>query len=81
MMCACVLLSRLVGTKGDVIALMGGDRAPCLAEVLRLEAGDDGSSIPAGKTSFVFIGDFFACFCFHHRTLDCSFFVLVNLHF
>lgn len=33
--------------QGDIVALMGGDKAPCLAEVLRFEAEDD--AIPPGK--------------------------------
>ncbi|CAM9806959.1 unnamed protein product, partial [Ectocarpus sp. 8 AP-2014] len=37
---------KLLLVEGDIVALMGGDKAPCLAEVLRFEAEDD--AIPPG---------------------------------
>ncbi|CAM9198985.1 unnamed protein product, partial [Ectocarpus sp. 12 AP-2014] len=37
---------KLLLVKGDIVALMGGDKAPCLAEVLRFEAEED--TIPPG---------------------------------
>lgn len=34
--------------QGDVVALMGGDRAPCTAEVLRFEVEDAPGKIVCG---------------------------------
>lgn len=75
MHCLCVYIYMCVCTRawfiffllaqGDVIALMGGDKAPCLAEVLRLEVEDDGS-VPAGKIVLFLLCGIITCTIVRH---------------
>lgn len=57
--------------QGDVVALMGGDRAPCMAEVLRVEVeeGISGKIRDArGGWSVMRLSIFSELFCCWHRT-------------